>query len=289
MLAVLIKELGHFFKTPLGYIYLSVSLFISGLLFTLMNLAAMSTDFAAVLQLLQILLIFTIPLLTMPLFTQERKHGTDRLLLTSGVALWRVVLGKILAAAFLLLLTVLAMIPYLIVIEIHGSLDWLRVAGSLLGYCLLGLLYICVGIFISTLTESQMLSAICTFASLFALWLLQIIAEIVPHNASLGLWIALLVCVLLMWFFYHQTQDKRLAAASFLVLLSILGIIILLNKDFLHMWVSKSLMWLSVPDRYASFLMGIISWGDLAFFLGLCFLFGYLSVWKLEKRRWSED
>lgn len=289
MLAVLVKELGHFFKTPLGYVYLSVSLFISGLLFTLMNLAAMSTDFAAVLQLLQILLIFTIPLLTMALFAQERRHGTDHLLLTSGVPLWKVVLGKILSAVFLLLLTILAMIPYLIVIEMHGSLDWLRVAASLLGYGLLGLLYICVGTFISTLTENQMLAGICTFASLFAFWLLQIVSEIVPHHASLGLWAALFIWALLVWFFYHQTQDRRLTGIAALVLLCILGLVILLNKDFLSMWLSKSLMWLSVPGRYASFLMGIITWGDLAYFLGLCALFAYLSVWRLEKRRWSED
>ena len=289
MLAVWIKELGHFFKTPLGYVYLSVSLFISGLLFTLMNLAAMSTDFASVLQLLQILLIFTVPLLTMPLFSQERKHGTDHLLLTSGVPLWQVVLGKIEAAVFLLLLTIVAMIPYLIVIEMHGSVDWLRVVSSLLGYFLLGLLYICIGTFISCLTDNQMLAAICAFAALFALWLLQIIAEIVPADASFGMWMAIFFCGALVWFFYHQTQDRRVGVASALVLLFAVGLLILFDKDFFGTWLGKTLLWLSVPRRYSSFLMGVISWGDVAFFVGLSSLFAYFSVWKLEKRRWSED
>lgn len=289
MLAILFKELASFFKTPLGYLYLSLSLFISGLLFTLMNLAAMSADFSSVLQLLQILLIFTVPMLTMRLFSEERRHHTDQLLLTSGVPVFQIVLAKIKAASFLFFLTILGMLPCLAVIEIYGSLDWLRVVSTLLGYLLLGQVYICIGAFLSCLTENQMMAGIGTFTALFLLWLLQLLSESVPRNFTMGILAAVLLVFVVAWFMYTQTRDWRIGVGVLTVLILTLFIIMLWNKEFFASWLGSSLTWLSLPRRYNSFLMGIIKWGDLAYFLGLCAIFTYFCVWKLEKRRWSED
>lgn len=289
MLAIFFKELAHCFKTPLGYLYLALSFFISGLLFTLMNLSAISADFASVLQLLQILLIFTIPLLTMRLFSEEKRHHTDQLLLTSGVPIWKIVVAKIKAASVLFFLTVLGMLPCLLVIEIYGSVDWLRVLSALLGYLLLGQVYICVGTFLSCLTENQMMAAVGTFAALFFLWLLQVLVDSIPRNANLGPLSACVFSVSVGWFFYHQTKDWRLAAGALAFCVVVFFLLSLWSKNFFATWLRQSLTWLSLPRRYNNFLMGVIKWGDLAYLVGLGSLFGYFSVWKLEKRRWSED
>ncbi|MGL4524084.1 MAG: ABC transporter permease [Spirochaetia bacterium] len=289
MFAIFYKELAHFFKSPLGYVYLGISALISGLLFTIGNLAVMNADLNIFFQLMQISLIFTTPLLTMRLFAEERRHHTDQLLLSAPVALWEIVFAKVKAAGVVFFLSIVAIIPYLITIEIYGSLDWPITLCALGGYILLGCLYITVGTWVSALTTNQMIAAIGTFGALFCLWFSQFLLEGLPKTSSVGLIATYMLIVAFCGFIYHQTHMWRYAISMMLVLNLIYLCVYFFYPDFFKNWISVALEWISFPKRYMRFLMGIIRWGDVAYFLGLMGWMMYLTIWKLEKQRWSSD
>ena len=115
MLAVLRREMSNYFTSPIGYIFLAVFYFFSGMFFTSV-LAYNSTDITNVFSSLFTVLIFIIPLLTMRSMSEEKKQKTDQLLLTSPVKLGGLVFGKFLAAFFMYCIALAITVIYSIVL-----------------------------------------------------------------------------------------------------------------------------------------------------------------------------
>jgi ABC-2 type transport system permease protein len=289
MRALLQKELLMFFKTPIGYIYLAISLFMSGLLFVAVNLGTGNGDFTIVLNTLQLMLLLTSPLLTMRLMTEERKNKTDQLLLTSPLTPFSLVLAKALASWLIFMLTCVAFIPYLLIIASLGSTDWPKVYGGILGYILLGSAYIAVGLYISSLTENQMTAAIFTFVTLFIFWIVDVLYSTLPNNNIVGLTSAVALLIAITIWLYKQTHHLRLSMIIFSLGVLALGIIVVWHADWIKNWLSQSLAWISLPRRYSRMLSGVLRISDVVYLLGFTDCFLYLSIWKIEKRRWSED
>jgi len=117
-----------------------------------------------------LMFVFVIPILTMRLFSEERKNKTDQLLLTAPIKVTDIVLGKFLAAGTVLLIGTVITTLFLPIMNFYGSPD---IAESLIGYLgifLLGLLFVSLGMFLSSITESQVIAAISTLVVIFFLW-----------------------------------------------------------------------------------------------------------------------
>ena len=131
-----------------------------------------------------IVLMFLVPLLTMRAFAEERKLQTLELLYTYPLSDFDIVWGKYLAAVSFLILMILPTAGYLvIVLWLGGSFDWGPIAVSYLGFLLLGMAYLSLGIFISSLTDNQVVSAIVSFSSLVVFWILDWVASLAD-----GIW-----------------------------------------------------------------------------------------------------
>ncbi len=172
MKAIYKRELKAYFKTPLGYIFLAVFFLFSSLMFTLTNLMMQQTAMSSYFSNISMIFVFVIPILTMRLFSEERKSKTDQLLLTAPVRISEIVFGKFLAAATLLLIGVAASSLFIPVMELYGTP---AIAESLIGYFglfLMGLFFVALGMFMSSVTESQVIAAVSTLAIIFLVWLL---------------------------------------------------------------------------------------------------------------------
>ncbi|MBR7163571.1 MAG: ABC transporter permease subunit [Clostridia bacterium] len=172
MKAIYKRELRAYFKTPLGYIFLFAYLLITSAVFTLCNLLTQQTSMVFFFSYVNLVFIFVIPVLTMRLFAEERKNKTDQLLLTAPVRIVDIVLGKFLAASTVLLIGVAATTLYIPIMELYGTP---AIAESMIGYLglfLTGLLFIALGMFMSSITESQVIAAISTSVIILFLWLL---------------------------------------------------------------------------------------------------------------------
>ncbi len=162
MLAIFKREFKAFFATPVGYIVLAAFYAFSGLLFTLVYTMG-SPDVQNIIMTMSTLIVFVTPLLTMRLMSDDRRQKTDQALLTAPVNLLGVVLGKFLAALSVYLLGFLPTIIFEIIVMSLVELNILAYLYALLGAVLLGSTLIAIGMFISSLTESSVVSAILTF------------------------------------------------------------------------------------------------------------------------------
>ncbi len=165
MSAIFKREFRSFFTSPIGYFVLAILFAISGYYFYLANLEfgyrSMSFVFSA---LYSYACFLVLPILTMRLFSEEKRQKTDQALFTAPVRLTGVVVGKFLAAFLVFLIGISITLVLAVVIAFVTDPNWMSVIGNYLGLALYGGMLVAAGLFFSCLTESQLIAALCTFA-----------------------------------------------------------------------------------------------------------------------------
>ena len=166
MLAIYKKEMRTYFTTPLGYVFIAVFLAVSGFVFAFSTFQTQTSDVSGYFQLMIFGYIVIIPLLTMRSFAEERRTRTEQLLMTSPVTIPAMVFAKFLAAFTMFAGTVLLSCVYYLPLFGYGEPNVARAVGCLIAMLLLGMCFIAVGVFVSTLTESTVTASIGTMAIL---------------------------------------------------------------------------------------------------------------------------
>ena len=167
MTAIYKREMASYLTSPVGYVFLAVFFAISGYYFFATSLVSNTTDMSYVFSNLFSIAIFLVPILTMRLFSEERKQKTEQLLFTAPVRFTGVVMGKFLASLTMYLLGMSVTLLYLIVVCFFRVPDLAVFFGNFFGLFLLGAALCAIGIFISSLTESQVIAAIGSLAECF--------------------------------------------------------------------------------------------------------------------------
>jgi len=287
MMAILKRELKSYFLTPIGYLYMGFFLLVAGVFFTFGNLLPRSSYFTSFLSGVLFVYLFAIPLLTMRLFSEERRQRTDQLLLTSPVSIPEIVLGKFLAAYAVYLLTLAVTVMYALVVGIHGDLAVWETLGSYIGFILLGASYISVGVFISAGTENQLTSALVSFFSLLIIWLIDPISQAVPSDLAAGIVSAAVLVGAVCGYLYINTRNRYLAAGAAFLGALIIAALYFVDKGVYIGFIRKFLGWFSLNKRYESFSMGILKIDSLVYYVSFSGLFLFLTVRLIEKRRWN--
>ncbi len=166
MLAIYRRELASYFTNPIGYVFVAVYLAISGALFAATTLFQMSSDVTEYFSYMLFAFVILLPLLTMRSFSEERKTRTEQLILTSPVTLFGVVMAKFLAALTIFAACQLVASLAFIILAQYAVVKAAVFFGNLLAVLLVGMAFIAVGIFVSSLTENQLASAIGTIGVL---------------------------------------------------------------------------------------------------------------------------
>lgn len=173
MLSIIRKEWRTYFFTPTGYVFVAIFWLLGTAFFFLYNILAATADLSALFGNLSYLFMLIVPLLTMRLFSEERKQKTDQLFYCSPTSLLSVVLGKFLAAMGVLAISLLGTGLYLMILGQRAPLAAGSVFANYLAFLLLGGSYIAVGVFMSALTDSQITAAVLTLAMNMLLQLLE--------------------------------------------------------------------------------------------------------------------
>ncbi len=192
ILAIWQRELKSYFVSPIAYVVLTVYLFLSGFFFysiltavvqnTMMQAqfgqGAQPVDVPGIVSrsffgTMSVVLLFMIPMLTMGLFAEEKKRGTMELLLTTPVGNLQALLGKYLASLSFLIFMFVASGITISALFLYGQPDWKPILGGYLGLLLYGAALLAVGLFISTLTENQIIAVVITFGVILVLWLIE--------------------------------------------------------------------------------------------------------------------
>ncbi len=170
MKAIYQKEMRQYFHSVIGYVFLAIFVLVNSYYFLLENLMKRSGDITDYFEATITLMMFLMPMLTMRSFSEEKKQRTDILLYTMPMKHSRIVLGKFLAAESVLLLGLAVTVVFPIILAVSGSIQLWITLGNYLGIILLLSTFIAIGIFVSALTENQIVSAVISYVIIFALW-----------------------------------------------------------------------------------------------------------------------
>lgn len=174
MFAVLKKELKSYFYTPIGYIFISLFLIAMSFVFYQYTFSQGQLHFEYVIWDSTVVLTFLIPVITMRMFSEEKKSGTDQLLITSPKSIFSIVLGKFLAATVVTIVACLLMFIYYGILSKFGHVNIVEPLVAMLGFLLLSMAFISFGMFASALTEHQVIAAIIPIAFFLMLSFLNI-------------------------------------------------------------------------------------------------------------------
>lgn len=166
MRAIFKRELRSYFTSMTGYIFLAMFLLLSGVMFYLNNIVFGVTSVKNLFQLLTTWAMFILPVLTMRLFAEDRKLKTDQLLMTAPVSVESIVLGKFFAAFAVVGIALAVILIYTIIISFFGVMNWAETISCFAGFALLCSVVLSIGAFMSSLTDSQLVAAVSTYAVL---------------------------------------------------------------------------------------------------------------------------
>ncbi len=187
MTAIFKKELNSYFKTMLAYVFLGMFALVVGLFFTTNNILAGSSSYIVVLSNVNYVMVLLVPILTMRLFSEERKTKSDQLLFTAPVTTIGVVLAKYLAAMVVLLAGLATTLVQVIILYVFGAPYVGEILLGYLGFMLMGSAFIAVGIFISSLSSNQLTAAVATMGILLMFWMLDALVGQVSDPVAGGL------------------------------------------------------------------------------------------------------
>lgn len=182
MRAILKREFRAYLQSPLGYVFFSAMFFFSGYYFFTHNLYGNTTNMNRLFKLLFPVVLFMVPVLTMRLISEEKRSGTDQLLLTAPVSRMDIVLGKYSAAVAVFLIAISATLIQAAVMAFFAAPDWPVILGNFIGLLLLGTTLIAICLFLSALTESQLIAAILGFVVSLFLMLVDALALVVNSS-----------------------------------------------------------------------------------------------------------
>ncbi|MBP5362296.1 MAG: ABC transporter permease subunit [Ruminococcus sp.] len=232
--AIYRREMGAFFTSGVAYVFLTVFTLISGIFFFFGVITAGNTDTSPMFGSMFIVVLFLIPILTMKLLSEEKKNRTDQGLLTAPIGLWSIVLGKYFAALTLYIIAESVVFIYSLILAYLGDVVWTTLLGNYFAMLFLGASFIAIGLFISSLTENQMASAVASMLALFVLYLFDSIVS----NVSIE-------------------------------------------------FIRKIMLSFSFYSRYVEFTRGVFNLTSVVFFISVAFIFNFLTVRVLDRRRWS--
>ena len=288
MLAIYKRELKSYFHSMTGCVFIAFLVMFTGIYFMAYNLNAGYPYFSYTLSGSLIVFLVGIPLLTMRSFSEERKTKTDQLLLTAPVSLTKVVLGKYFAMVTVLAVPNVIFCLFPLLIKLQGTAYLLVDYSSIAVFFLLGYVYLAIGMFMSSLTESQIIAFISTFGILLLLYLWDGILSFLPGSAFSGMIGILLILTLIVVYIYHMTKNWMLAAGIEAVGIAAALIVYFVKSSLYENLLTKLLGRLALADVFMNISSSnIVDVSGLLLYVSILIIFVFLTIQTIQKRRWS--
>lgn len=287
MLAIYKKDVKSAFHGMTGWVMCAFVTFVSALYFTALCLNGGYAEYSYVLSNVTFIFIAIVPLLTMRSVVEERRQKTDQLLLTSPASIGSIVWGKYLAllTIFAVPFAVMAVCP--LIMTAFGTVSLARCYAALLAFFLMGAAAIAVGLFMSSLTENQIIAAVCSFGALLLLYLMPSIASLMPASAGINAMALGLLCALIALALFGMLKSLLIPCILFLLSCGGLAAITFLQPAWLEGSVARLLNAMGLFARFDNFVNGIFDVTGLVYFISVALLFVFLTCQSFEKRRWN--
>lgn len=288
MFAVYKKELKQYFHSMIGFVFLAFFIAIISIYTWANNFYGGIGNFEVTLNASSFLFVLLIPILTMRVIAEENHQKTDQLLYTSPVSITRIIVGKYLALITLFGIGILVIATYPFILKQYGTDVRLSSAYSaLIGYFLLGAAYIAIGTFISSLTESQPIAAVVSFLCLLLTVLMPSIAGAVPVDKlsqAVIITVLWLVCAAILHYMMHNIV---VTVALAVVGEAVIWIIYAVKSAVYEGVLTDVMNCTALSSRLEDFTMGILQYDVIVYYISIAFLFVFLTIQTIKKKRFS--
>lgn len=288
MTAIYKRELKSYFQSMTGYVLIAFLVVFTGIYFMAYNLNSGYPYFSYVLLNINYILIIVVPLLTMRSFAEDRKNKTDQMLLAAPVKLVEIVMGKYLAMVTVFAVPCAIFCAFPLIIKSFGTaylkVDYL----SILMFFLMGCVYLAVGMFLSSLTESQIIAAVTTFGALLLIYLWGGLIDFLPtSNISGMIGIAVLVTLAAI-IVYQMTQNYVLAGGVEIIGIAVIVIVSFVKKSAFENILVNLMKKLYIADIFDNVAMNqLFDVSGLVMYLTIIAVFIFMTMQSIQKRRWS--
>ena len=277
MTAIYKRELRSYLTSMIGYLFIFFILLLTGIYFSAYQLDAAYPKFEYTLSALTFVFLISVPILTMKVLAEERKQKTDQLLLTAPVSVGKIVMGKYLALITVFAIPMAIICLYPLVMSKFGTVSLGTAYTAILGFFLLGCANLAVGVFVSSLTESQVIAAVLTFVLLFAFYMMNGISSFFSEGAlstciTFGLLILATAIII-----YTMIKNFLISAVICVAGEAVLAIIYAVNSSFFAGGIQKILQIFNISGHFDTFANGI-------FDIKVCM---FLTTQSIVKRRWN--
>ena len=288
MTAVFRHELSSYFKSVSGYVFGAFLLLFAGIYTTDINLNAGLTNFEYVLDYMCIIFLIIVPILTMRVVAEERRQRTDQLLYSLPLTMTEVVLGKYgaLLVVFLAPMAVIGVYP--LILSAFGNVYLPAAYSAWLGFFLLGAALLAIGMFISSLTESQAVAAGLCFVVMLVNYFITSLAGFISTTAFASFASFTVVILALAGIVWFMTRSGLASGVLGLVLEAVLLFFYAGDTSAFEGLFPEVMENLSLFDQFYQFVNGVFDLRAVVYLLSVSGLFLFLTVQSLEKRRWSE-
>lgn len=288
MLAVYKREFKSYFTSMTGPVFIAVLTAITGIYFMVYNLRYGYPYFSYTLGGVVFIFLLLIPVLTMRSLSDEKKSKTDQLILTSPISVTAMLMGKYLAMLSVFAIPMLIFCTCPLIIKMGGTAYFKADYATILAFFFMGAAYIAVGMFISSLTESQIIAAVGTFGILLFFYLIGSLVDFLPVTAIASL-VGFLIILLAVCLLYESMTKNWMAAAIIGIAAAIVLIVLYIVK--------QSIFENALPSLLSSFSMTtvldsfaydhVFDMAGLLFYASIAFVFVFLSGQVIQRRRWS--
>ncbi|HJB88133.1 MAG TPA: ABC-2 transporter permease [Candidatus Blautia excrementigallinarum] len=287
MTAIYKRELRSYLTSMIGYIFIFFILLLTGIYFSAYQLGAAYPKFEYTLSALTFVFLISVPILTMRILAEERKQKTDQLLLTSPVSVEKIVMGKYLALVTIFAIPMAIICFYPLLMTKFGTVSLGMAYTAILGFFLLGCANLAVGVFISSLTESQVIAAVLTFILLFAFYMMNGISSFFSEGAlstciTFGLLILAAAIII-----YTMIKNLLISAVVCVAGEAVLAVLYVVNSEFFAGGIQKVLQVFNISGHFDNFANGIFDIKGVVYFLSVVAVCVFLTIQSIVKRRWN--
>ncbi len=288
MIAVYQREVGSYFKGVLGYLIGAFLLVFAGIYTMVYNLSGYYANFEYVLSAIGFIYLIAVPIISMRAVAEERKQKTDQLLYSLPIRLSDVVVGKYLAMLTVLALPVGVLCLYPLVLSQFGNVSFAAAYGSILAFFLMGGCLLSIGLFISSITDSQVAAAVITLVTMLLLYFMSSLATWVSAEGSASLTALSVLAVIFAIVLWWMTKNPIIAVITGAALLGGLQLWYQMDSAAFSGLFGEMMEAISVFDRFDTFVNGVFDVTAIVYYLSIIGVMLFLTVQIMEKRRWSE-
>ena len=287
MNAIWKREFFSYMRGVTGWLFIAFLLLFEGILCVVNNIILGSARFEATMATLEMVLILAVPILAMRSVAEDKHNRTDQLLYALPMKLSDVVLGKYFAMLAILGIACGVIALYPLFLGMYGFSAYGTAYSSLLGFFLLGAALLAFCMFLSSLTESQIIAAVIGVAGVLALYLLDMLAMVLPSGAGASFLSFVILVLLVALILGLLTKNPTVAAIAGIVGILPLLIVFLVSRGSFDGLFRRFLTGMSLFSRYNSFCNGIFDLSSIVYDVSFAAFFLFLTDQALEKKRWS--